>query len=53
VEAVDQFLADISTPIILKIGIAALTAGLVVLLVSVIREKFSTYKKDQYKEIQR
>jgi uncharacterized integral membrane protein len=53
VEAVDQFISDAQTPLILKIGIAALTAGLVVLLVSVIREKFSTYKRDQYKEIQR
>jgi uncharacterized integral membrane protein len=53
VEAADQFISDVQTPLILKIGIAALTAGLVVLLASVIREKFSTYKRDQYKEIQR
>jgi uncharacterized integral membrane protein len=53
IEAVDQFLKDVQTPLILKIGIAALTAGIVILLVSVVREKFSTYKKDQYKEIQR
>jgi hypothetical protein len=53
IEAVDQFLKDMQTPLVLKIGIAAFTAGMVVLLVSVVREKFSTYKKDQYKEIQR
>jgi hypothetical protein len=53
VEAADQFLQDTQTPVFLKIGIAALTAGLVLLAVSVIREKLSTYKRDEYKEIQR
>jgi hypothetical protein len=53
IEAVDQFLKDMQTPLVVKIGIAVLTSGIVILLVSVIREKFSTYRKDQYKEIQR
>jgi len=53
IEAAEQFIQNTETPWILKLGIAALVAGAVILLVTVIREKFFSYKKDQYKEIQR
>jgi anaerobic C4-dicarboxylate transporter len=53
IEALDKFISETGTPLLFKIGIAALTAGMVLLLISVVREKFSTYKKDPYKEIER
>ena len=39
--------------LLVKIGILALAGGLTVLLVSVIREKIFTYKKERYKEVVR
>lgn len=51
--AVSEFLADTSTPFFLKIGIALLTLGIIVLLLSVLREKLTIKKRDKYREIQR
>ena len=53
IEAVDQFFKNTETPIIIKIGTIALVFGIGVLLFSVIREKYFTFKHDKYKEIQR
>ncbi len=52
-EVVSEFLADTSTPPLLKAGISVLVLGGVILLVSVIREKIILRKHDKYKEIQR
>ncbi len=51
--AVEKFLADTTTPGIVKWGSAFLVFGLMFLLYSVIREKLTVSKKDKYKEIQR
>jgi len=40
-------------PVIEKVGILALIIGLVVLTVSVVREKLMVRKHDQYKEVER
>lgn len=53
IKAVNSFLADTQTPVILKFGIAALVIGVLILLFSVLREKIFTHKKDKYKEVQR
>lgn len=52
-KAVESILADPQLAWIVKAGILAALAGLVILLVSVIREKLLTHKVDKYKEIQR
>jgi len=44
---------DVNTPLILKIGILALLAGLAVLFVSVLRERIFVNKRERYKEIER
>ena len=53
IEAVENFFADTQTPGIVKIGISALVIGGLILLFSVIREKFFTHTRDKYKEVQR
>jgi predicted anti-sigma-YlaC factor YlaD len=40
---------DVNTPLILKIGILALLAGLAVLFVSVLRERIFVNKRERYK----
>lgn len=52
-EAVENFLVDTQTPEIVKYGIAGLFIGGIILLVSVIREKIFSMKKDKYKDIVR
>lgn len=52
-EIVNAFINDTETPGLVKFGIAAMTFGFLVLLFSVVREKYFTHKKDRYKEIQR
>ncbi|MDI6766471.1 MAG: hypothetical protein QME52_06580 [Bacteroidota bacterium] len=52
-KAVESIIADTTLEWFMKAGILALLAGLVIVLVSVIREKFFTRKSDKYKEIQR
>ena len=51
--AVEKFLADTTTPGIVKWGSAFLVFGFLFLLYSIIREKLTVSKKDKYKEIQR
>lgn len=44
---------DVSTPLVLKIGILAVLGGLVVLFVSVLRERIFVNKRERYKEIEK
>jgi len=52
-KAVEAIIADPQLEGIIKIGIIAVLLGLVILLVSVAREKLFVRKSDPYKEIQR
>ncbi|RMD95430.1 MAG: hypothetical protein D6813_00400 [Calditrichaeota bacterium] len=52
-EAALKIIADPNLPRLVKLGILALVTGLVILLVSVIREKIFVRKSDKYKEVQR
>ncbi|HEX9974569.1 MAG TPA: hypothetical protein VGD14_21050 [bacterium] len=52
-KAVEAIIADPQLESIIKIGIIAVLAGAVILLVSVIREKLFVRSSDPYKEIQR
>ena len=40
-------------PLFVRLAILTLAAGLLVLAISVVREKLFTYKRDPYKEIER
>lgn len=53
ISSLSAFLEDTSTPLIVKWGIGILSVGVVILLISLIREKIFTSKGDKYKEIQR
>jgi len=44
---------DANLPLIIKISIFSVIAGLAILLVSIVRERLFTYKSDPYKEIKR
>jgi hypothetical protein len=50
---VQALLADTGLPLFLKLAITALAFGLIVLAVSVAREKLFTWRRDPYKEIER
>ncbi len=52
-KAVESIIADPNLQGIVKIGIIAVLLGMVILLVSVIREKLFVRKSDPYKEVQR
>lgn len=52
-KAVESIIADPNLQGIVKIGIFAVLLGMVILVVSVIREKLFVRKSDPYKEIQR
>ncbi len=52
-KAIETIIADPQLEVIIKIGIIAVIAGLVILLISVVREKIFVRKSDPYKEIQR
>ena len=53
IEITEAFFNDTQSPWYLKFGTAALIFGILVLLISVLREKLFTRKHDKYKEIQR
>lgn len=53
IEVVEKFLADTQTPSIVKFGISTLVFGGLILLFSVLREKFFTNIRDKFKEVQR
>ena len=48
---VQEFLGDTTTPAIVKYGLATVIVGLVVLFVSVVREKLFVRRKDPYKDV--
>ena len=53
-KAVESLVKDPTVAILLKVAILLLLAGLIVLFVSVVRERIFTYKKDKYaKEVKR
>ncbi len=52
-KAIEGIIQDPTTPLILKVGILALLGGLVVLLVSVIRERIFVRKRERYKEVEK
>jgi len=53
-QAVEAIIADPELAVIVKAGIIAVIGGLVILLISVIREKLFTARTDKYqKEVQR
>jgi hypothetical protein len=53
IESVNAFIHDTQTPPLVKVGISILFFGVLVLVFSLIREKFFTSKHDKYKEVQR
>ncbi len=52
-EIVQQILASSGIPWAIKLAIFAVALGGIILVVSVAREKFFTWRKDPYKEIER
>jgi predicted anti-sigma-YlaC factor YlaD len=44
---------DVGTPLVLKVGILAALAGLVILFVSVLRERIFVNRRERYKEIEK
>ena len=50
---VEGIIQDPNTSLLLKIGILTLMAGIVVLLVSLIREQFFVRKRERYKEVEK
>ena len=53
INVVEGLLETNNIPLFYKAGIFLLMIGIVILFVSVVREKLFTYKNDKYKEIQR
>lgn len=52
-QAVGNLLADTDAPFAIKIAFFAILIGMVILIVSVVREKLFTRRHDAYKEIER
>jgi hypothetical protein len=52
-KAIEGIIQDPTTPLILKVGILVLLGGLVVLLVSIIRERIFVRKRERYKEVKK
>lgn len=52
-EVFHELYRDPGSPLWLKIGLTAGTAGAIVLLVSFIRERVFSYKRERYREVQR
>jgi hypothetical protein len=50
-KAIEGIIEDTTTPLILKIGILAALGGLVILLVSIGRERIFVRKRERYKEV--
>jgi hypothetical protein len=47
-----NFLLDPSVPLYLKAGVSALILGLIVLLVSIVRERLFSKRHDRYDEVE-
>ena len=52
-KAVEGIIQDPSTPLLLKIGILTALGGVVVLLVSLLREQLFVHKRERYKEVEK
>ena len=52
-EIVQRVLADTETPWVIKLAIFAVALGVMILGISVAREKFFAWRRDPYKEIER
>jgi predicted anti-sigma-YlaC factor YlaD len=52
-QGLSQFFADPEVSLLVKIGVGGLGFGLIILLVSVIRERIFAYRRDRYREVQR
>ncbi len=52
-KVLEGIIQDTSTPLLLKIGILAVLGGVVVLLVSLLREQIFVYKRERYKEVEK
>lgn len=50
---VEGIITDASIPLLLKFGILIFLGGIVVLLVSLLKEQVFTYKKERYKEVEK
>ena len=50
---IEAVLSDHQLATIIKVGLIFVIGGLVILMVSVLREKVFTFRKDPYKEVQR
>jgi predicted anti-sigma-YlaC factor YlaD len=50
---VESLIQDPTTPLLLKVGILAALAGVIVLLVSVLRERIFVRKRERYKEVEK
>ncbi|MFQ5631722.1 MAG: anti-sigma factor family protein [bacterium] len=53
IEALFGLMSDPVVPFLIKLAVILVIGGLVVLFVSVVREKLMLQKKDQYKEVKR
>lgn len=53
IKFIETLYLDSTVPLIMKIGIYAISFGFVILIVSLLRERIFTFKHDKYKEIQR
>lgn len=52
-KAVEGIIKDPTTPLLLKVGILTFLGGIVVLLVSLLREQLFVRKRERYKEIEK
>ena len=52
-KAIEGLIQDPTIPLILKVGILGLLAGLVVLLVSIGRERIFVRQRERYKEVEK
>lgn len=52
-QALTQFYLDPDVSLFVKMGVSAAGAGLIVLLVSLIRERLFAYHRDRYKEVKK
>ena len=50
---VEGIIVDPSTPLLLKVGILTALGGIVVLLVSILREQLFVRKRERYKEVEK
>ena len=52
-QIIEELIGDVTIPWYVKGGVLALLVGIVVLAVSVIREKYFVFKDDPYRDVQR